>query len=322
MRIFWRTLAVIGGIVVLLLVAVAIAIRSVDVREFVAPLQQRVKAATGRDLAIRGDISLKFGLEPKLVIDDVALSNASWAKQPQMISAKQIEAQIALLPLLHKRFEVVSFKLISPAIDLETDPGGKGNWEFPALGGSPRAGAPAPSGGTLGAFAVGDLAISDGALTYRDGRTGEITNVVIQNLSVHARDAQSPISGSFRGKINDTPVALEGDFGPMEQLLRQQWPYPVTVQGDVNERSAKVQTRIAVQGNAVTLEPLQVGYGTTQLTGQMTVTTGGPRPKVAFDLKAPTMTLGELMATAATNVAAAKAAVAKGVTAPKSRYVF
>src|SRR5215472_15028056 len=166
MRVFWRTLAVIGGIVVLLLVAVAIAIRSVDVREFVAPLQQHVKAATGRDLAIRGDISLKVGLEPKLVIDDVALSNASWAKQPQMISAKQLEAQIALLPLLRKRFEVVSFKLVSPAIDLETDSRGNSNWEFPALAASPRTGTPAPSGGTLSAFAAGDLSISDGALTY------------------------------------------------------------------------------------------------------------------------------------------------------------
>jgi len=315
MQIFWRTLAVIGGVVVLLLVAVAIAIHSVDVNDLVGPIQQRVKEATGRDLTIRGGIDLKFGLEPKLVIDGVSLGNASWGKTPQMITAKQIEAQIALLPLLRKHFEIVRFKLVEPSIALETDPRGNGNWEFPSLSAAAQPGVPAASGGTLGAFAIGDIAISDGALTYRDGRTGEITNVVIQNLSVHARDAQSPISGSFRGKINDTPVALEGDFGPLEQLLRQRWPYPVTVQGNVNERAAKVDTRMTVQGNTVALEPLQVGYGSTQLTGQLTVTTGGPRTKLAFKLSAPTMTLGELVATAATNVAAAKAAA-------KSRYIF
>src|SRR5215470_16173571 len=315
MRIFWRTLAVIGGVVVLLLVAVAVALRSVDVNELVGPIKQRVKEATGRDLTISGGVDLKLGLEPKLVIDGVSLGNASWGKQPQMISAKQIEAQIALLPLLRKHFEIVRFRLLEPSISLETDAHGNGNWEFPSLSAASRPGTPAPSGGTLGAFAIGDIAISDGALTYRDGRTGEITNVVIQNLSVHARDAQSPISGSFRGKINDTPIALEGDFGPLDQLLHQRWPYPVTVQGNVNERSAKVETRMTVQGNAVSLEPLQVGYGSTQLTGQMTVTTGGPRPKVAFKLSAPTMTLGELVATATANVAAAKAAA-------KSRYIF
>ena len=311
MRIFWRTLAVLGGIVVLLLIAVAVAIRSVDVKEFVGPLQQRVKEATGRDLAIRGGIDLKLGLEPKLVIEDVALSNASWAKQPQMISAKQIEAQIALLPLLHKRFEVVSFRLISPAIDLETDPRGNGNWEFPALAAAPRPGAPAPSGGTLGAFAVGDLSISDGALTYRDGRTGETTTVVIEELSVHARDAQSPLSGRFRGKINETPVALEGDFGSLDQLVGRRWPYPVTVQGNINEKKSAVSTKVSVQGNAIVLDQLQMGYGATQLTGQMSVTAGGPRPVVAFKLAAPTMTLGELAATAAANAKAAKTAAAK-----------
>jgi uncharacterized protein involved in outer membrane biogenesis len=319
MRIFWRTLAVLGGIVVLLLIAVAVAIHSVDVKEFIGPLQQRVKEATGRDLVVRGGIDLKLGLEPKLVIDDVALSNASWAKQPQMVSAKQIEAQIALLPLLHKRFEIVRFKLVSPSIDLETDPSGNGNWEFPALAAAGRPGSPAPSGasgGTLGTLAIGDLAISDGALTYRDGRSGQTTTVVIEELAVHARDAQSPISGRFRGRINDTPVALEGDFGPLEQLTGRRWPYPVTVQGNIDEKRSTVSTKVSVQNNAITLDQMQVGYGTTQLTGQMTVTTGGARPVIAFKLAAPTLTLGELAATAVANANAAKAAAAR------SHYVF
>ncbi len=114
MRIFWRTLAVLGGVVLLLLIAVAIAIRTVDVKEFIGPIEQRVKDATGRDLTVRGGIDLKLGLEPKLVLDDVALGNAPWSKQPQMITAKHVEAQIELLPLLRKRFEIVSFKLIEP----------------------------------------------------------------------------------------------------------------------------------------------------------------------------------------------------------------
>src|ERR1700720_3995881 len=129
MRIFWRTLAAIGGVVALLLIAVAIGVRSVGVNEFTRPLQQRVKDATGRDLTIRGGIDLKLGLTPSLVIDDVSLGNASWGKQPQMVTAKKIEAEIALLPLLRKRFEIVRFKLVEPTIALETDAGGKGNWE-------------------------------------------------------------------------------------------------------------------------------------------------------------------------------------------------
>jgi uncharacterized protein involved in outer membrane biogenesis len=322
MRVFWRALAVIGGVVLLLLIAVAVAIRSVDINEFIGPLQQRVKEATGRDLSVRGGIDFKFGLEPRLVINDVSLGNASWGKQPQMITAKQLEAQIALLPLLRKRFEIVRFKLVEPKIALETDAKGNANWEFPDLSGTAPTGAAAraPSGGTLGALAVGDLAISDGSLTYRNGRTGETTFVVIDQLSVHARDAQSPISGSFRGKINDTPVALEGDFGPLDQVLRQRWPYPVAVQGNIGTQKASVRSQLSVQSDTISAAPLQAAYGTTQLTGQMSVTTGGPRPKFDFKLAAPTMTLAELAATGQANVKAAAQAAAPAHA--KSRYVF
>ena len=79
MRLFWRILAGIGSLVLLLLIAVAIAISTVDVKTFIGPVQTRVKDSTGRDLTVGGDIDLKFSLEPKLVVQDVALSNAPWA---------------------------------------------------------------------------------------------------------------------------------------------------------------------------------------------------------------------------------------------------
>jgi len=314
MRIFWRTLAALGGVLLLLLIAVAIAIHTVDVREFIGPIQQRVKDATGRDLTVRGGIDLKLGLEPKLVIDDVTLGNAPWSKQPQMLTAKHIEAQIALLPLLRKRFEVTSFKLIEPTIALETDASGKGNWEFPALSTAATATNRAPSGGTLGGFVVGDIAIADGAITFRDGKTGDVTTIVIDDLTVHARDAQSPVSGRFRGRINDTAVALEGDFGPLEQLLRQRWPYPVTVQGEINGKKASVDTQVTVQGNTVGLDNLKLGSGSSQLTGKMAVVSVGARSKLTFKLDTPALWLADF--------AFPSKAVATARAAAKSKYLL
>ena len=121
MRLFWRILAAIGGLLVVLIVAVAIAVRAIDVNDFIAPIQQRVKDATGRDLVIRGGIDFKLSLEPELWIDDVSLSNAEWGKSAQTLTAKRVEAQVKLLPLLQRRFEIVRFKLIDPVIALETD---------------------------------------------------------------------------------------------------------------------------------------------------------------------------------------------------------
>jgi uncharacterized protein involved in outer membrane biogenesis len=313
MQIFWRTLAVLGGIVVLLLIAVAIAVRTVDVKEFLGPIQHRVKDATGRDLNVRGGIDLKLGLEPKLVLDDVMLANAPWSKDPQMVTAKHIEAEIALLPLLRRRFEVTSFKLIEPTIFLETDASGRGNWEFPSAAAADATDR-APSGATLGGFSVGDIAISDGAITFRDGKTGDVTKIVVETLSVHARDAQSPVSGKFRGTINDTAVALEGDFGPLDQLMRQKWPYPVTVQGTINNKKATVDTQVTVQNNTVGLDNLKIGSGTSQLTGKMAVVGGTTRPKVTFKFDAPTFSIADFVFP--------PVVVAQAKQVAKSKYVF
>jgi uncharacterized protein involved in outer membrane biogenesis len=107
MRLVWRILAGIGGLLLLLLIAVAIAISTVDVKSFIGPVQKRVKDATGRDLTVGGSIDLKFSLEPKSVAQDVAPSNPG-AKSPQMLMAKRVEVQFALLPLLHREFQVRS----------------------------------------------------------------------------------------------------------------------------------------------------------------------------------------------------------------------
>ena len=205
---YWRILAGIGGLLLLLLIAVAIAISTVDVKSFIGPVQKRVKDATGRDLTVGGGVDLKFSLEPKLVAQDVSLSNPPGAKSPQMLMAKRVEVQFALLPLLHREFQVRSLALIEPRIALETDAKGVGNWDFSSA--SAPAGAPKPAApdgtATMGGFFVGDFSITNGMLTYLDGETGKLTTVTIADFGLKARDPQSPVDATLprqRGRHRD-----------------------------------------------------------------------------------------------------------------------
>ena len=314
MTLFWRLLGVIGGGLLLLLIAVAIAVSTVDIKTFVGPIQKHVKDITGRDLTIRGPIDLKISLEPKVVIEDVSLSNAPWGKAEQMITAKRVEVQLALLPLLKRDFEMRSFELIEPKIALETDSKGTGNWEF--HGPAPASSAAAPTGGMqLGGLFVGDLAISNGTLSYRDGESGKLTTVTIENFTLNARDAQSAVSARFRGTIDDIAVAVEGDLGPLSLLAQRRWPYPVSLKGQVNNQDAAIVTKLRVEENSVSLEPLDIATGKSKLGGRMQVTTGKPRPRVNFDLTAPALALADLPLAAPAHTAAAKPA-------PKSKYMF
>lgn len=311
MRLFWRILAAIGGLLVVLIIAVAIAIRTIDVNDFIAPIQKYVKDATGRDLGIRGGIGFKLSLEPELLIDDVSLSNAEWGKSAQMLTAKRVEAQVKLLPLLQRRFEIVRFKLIDPVIALETDARGKGNWEFSSAGSGGAAPWPV---GDFNAFAIGDLAVDHGALSFRDGESGKTTTVAIDALSLHARDAASPVSARFRGTIGDIAVAMEGDLGPLQALAQRRWPYPVSLKGQVNGQPASVTTKMRVEQHTVNFDELQIGTDHGTIKGQLTLTPDKPRSKLTFKLAATTLAWTDLPL--ARNLAAAKGAVAH------EKYVF
>src|SRR5579863_8265192 len=93
-----------AGITVLVLLAVAIAVATVDPRALVAPVQARIRAMTGRELDIAGPVELKLSLEPSVVLGDVSFGNARWGRAKEMVRAKRIEARVALLPLIRRRF--------------------------------------------------------------------------------------------------------------------------------------------------------------------------------------------------------------------------
>ncbi len=313
MRIFWRILIAVSGLLLLLLGAVWIAVHTIDFKSLIGPIQARVRDATGRELRVDGNIDLKLSLEPKVVIEGISLANAPWGNAPQMITARRVEAQVALLPLLHRDFQVRSFTLVEPVIALETDAKGNGNWQFS----NAAPGAPSPPGGAMavGGLFVGDLSIQNGTLTYRDGETGKLTTVTIAELSLNARDPGSAVSARFRGSVDDIAVALEGDLGPLTSLAQRRWPYPVALKGQINGQQASVKTQVKVQEQTVNLDPLEVGVGKDTLAGQLSVVTGQARSKVAFKLAAPTLAL---------NAIAIPVGGAPGKTAavPKSRFMF
>src|SRR5947209_20120414 len=109
-------LGIAGGVVALVLIGVAIAVATVDLNTLAEPLAARVRTATGRPFTLGGPIKLDLSLEPTLRLQDVRLGNAAWAHNPSMLQATRVEAQVALLPLLHRRFEIVRVTLVDPVI--------------------------------------------------------------------------------------------------------------------------------------------------------------------------------------------------------------
>jgi len=314
-------LAAAGGLVGLLLIAIAIAIWRIDPNDFAAPIQARIKQATGRNVAITGGIDLKVSLTPRLVVRDLTLANAPWGHSPLMVAVKQLDIEVALLPLLHRRIDVARIDLIEPSIVLETDAQGHANWDFGrgAVGTEAAEGASAPPA----ALGIGNLAVTNGTLTYRDGKSGAVTNVAVDSLVLSARDPQSPVKAEFRGRIDSVAVALTGQLGPFESLTQRRWPYSLALSGEIGGQKSAIATKLRVDGDATRLDDFELTFGPNVVRGAISVVSGGPRLRYIVGLTAPVLVLGTaVMAAGAQGKLSAAPVGATGGAAASSAYLF
>jgi len=309
-RPFLVILAAAGGLVSLLLIVVAIAVWRIDPNDYIAPIQARIKQVTGRDATIRGGIDLKVSLTPRLVAHDLALANAPWGHAPVMLSAKQLEIEVALLPLLQQRVEVIRAGFVDPTIALETDGHGHANWDFDgaAAGAAPAGGA----GASLAAFGISNFAVTNGTLTYRDGKSSAVTKIAIDSLTLLARDPQSPANAEFRGKIDDVAMALRGQLGSLDSLVGRRWPYPIALSGEIDGQKAAIGTKLRVDGDTVHMDELEVAIGPNVVKGAISVVTGRARLRYTINLTAPLLTMAQTAMPPGGRRAGAPAAAAGG----------
>ncbi|MBT7233908.1 MAG: AsmA family protein, partial [Rhodospirillaceae bacterium] len=96
--------------------AILVAVDKNEIRDL---LSAEVKKATGRTLAIKGDLHLAISLSPTVIANDVTFANAAWGSSPSMVSLKRLEVGLNLIPLLKGEIDFTNIQLVAPKILLE-----------------------------------------------------------------------------------------------------------------------------------------------------------------------------------------------------------
>lgn len=91
-------------------------------------LSSSVKDATGRDLKISGPVRLTLIPSIGVQLEDVSLSNASWAADSDIIRLKRVDIGIRLIPLLGGRVEISRIQLNGLDAHLQSNATGQSNW--------------------------------------------------------------------------------------------------------------------------------------------------------------------------------------------------
>jgi len=219
----------VGGVAALFAI-----IRSVDFNSYKDVVAQQVKAATGRELVLAGDVKVGISLTPHLEIDQVSFRNADWGTEPQMLKLDRLEADVALLPLLSSQIQIKRVHLVGADILLETDKDGQGNWVMgDKAGGSGSA--PLPQ--------IGEVSIENAKIRWHNGVTGKLRTFEVGTLTLAPSDALGNLAVAFNGKIDAAPVSIKGITGTLANFT--QGPLPINATGQVAGGDLSVKGEIA-----------------------------------------------------------------------------
>ena len=229
----WRWVFI--GVVGLLLAVVVggyLLVSYYDFNTLKPQLAQVVKAHTGRELVFGGDIDVKFGLIPAVVVENVSFQNAPWGSRPELARVKRLEVQVALLPLLRRDIVLQRLLLVQPDILIETDHSGQSNLPLATRKTAPATAprqAPRQDETTVPLLLINRLRLEQGRLTYKDGQTGKTHVVDLERLSATGDGPGEPIKLALQGAYNAQSFEAEGTLGALAALSSPSTPWPFTI---------------------------------------------------------------------------------------------
>lgn len=176
--------------------------------------RDHVRKSWARELTV-GKLSLSFTPMPEYHATDVAVSNPAWAHDKTFLEAKELNARIAILPLLTGRIVVDRLSVDGFKIRLQQAPDGRKSWETPA----PSASSPADTAvyPSLAGVSLNALTMNKGMVSFRNRRDEEtIWQADSARLDAHAgwRDVTLDFRLSREGHV----MQAQGKLDDMSRL--------------------------------------------------------------------------------------------------------
>lgn len=271
-----KTLAWIGGIVVLLVVVLVVIISTFDWNRLKPTINAKVSEVLHRSFAINGNLAVRWLREdgqggwrtwvpwPHVIAEDLTLGNPDWSKNPEMASLKQVELRLSPLALLSQTVAIPRIDLKEPKAKLERLADGRANWTFTFDAADPDA---EPSNwkvdiGAIG-FDKGQVSLNDQTLKTRLdvlidslGKPIPFSEIVGEKEAKKSQDKGAvPQDYAFALKVNGEYHGQKlhgtGKIGGLLALRDTNQPFPLQAQVSIAD------TKVALAGTLT--DPLDLG---------------------------------------------------------------
>ena len=271
-----KTLAWIGGIVVLLVVVLVVIISTFDWNRLKPTINAKVSEVLHRPFAINGNLAVRWLREdgqggwrawvpwPHVIAEDLTLGNPDWSKTPEMASLKRVELRLSPLALLSQTVAIPRIDLKEPKAKLERLADGRANWTFTFDAADPDA---EPSNwkvdiGAIG-FDKGQVSLNDQTLKTRLdvlidslGKPIPFSEIVGEKEAKKSQDKGAvPQDYAFALKVNGEYHGQKlhgtGKIGGLLALRDTNQPFPLQAQVSIAD------TKVALAGTLT--DPLDLG---------------------------------------------------------------
>ena len=223
---------------VILLIIGVVFLNTANLKEHRDTIAEHISQATGRQLSLNGELELNISTISSIVVTDIALANATWASEPEMLTIQRIEAKIMLLPLLTGKIHIPRFHLEGVKALAETNASGISNWILTEAVDDEVDDADAT--GALKLPWIGDMNIVDVEFNYHDGQTGKSIKSKLDHARIGATDKNAPTVIDIVGQVNKTPVEIRGKFTLPTSLAKSGVDVPIELQASVLDFKAEV----------------------------------------------------------------------------------
>lgn len=223
-------LALGGALVVILVAAVLLVPKFIDIESYKPEIEQKVTEATGRSFELGSDFNVSVFPWVGVSFSDLRLGNPEGYGDGDFVIIKSFEARMKLLPLLSKKIEIKKFVLDGPEIFLRKMADGQANWvatgkESETSSSSTvtkdesKKGQDQSGDLALSSLEVGEFSVINGRITYVDEalqKKNEITDITFKLEDV---SLERPISLLFQASVDGKPVAMQGSIGPLGKKI-------------------------------------------------------------------------------------------------------
>lgn len=254
-----RSLGIAVAVIAALFVVVIAVVSSIDFNDYRDAVAAEVEAATGRKVAIAGDLDLELGLLPRLAVAGVSLANLPGGSRPEMLRIERLEIEVGLLALLRGQIDVQRLRLVGADLLLEVNKEGRSNW---VIGEPSETGAP-------GKLPIPrDVVIERTTVSFVDGERRRRLRI---DRAKWLERGGAPAVLEFSGRIDGLP-AFVGDTLPV---------------------SGSVSLGLAATGDRAvySLAAIKARFGDSDVAGSLDIAVGGPRPHVTGNLASDRLSL-------------------------------